>query len=224
MHWGCYYATALDIEVDPQRRRFGCRESNFALQRLVDKLPLWRGAGGGGVLAGTRRQSATRAPFSTDTASHTHTARSLGSPLHTLSSGLARGWPNCSRPKQPESALQSSKTTWCSKRRLRWTTPLRSSSISNSSSTIRKRPARPQDCAHVALVRVARRVCSWVGVFLLRSCRRAARHPQTNRTTPPHLLHSNAETARARTWMTTTSLAPLRPPWAVSWAGGALCS
>ena len=58
MHWGCYYATALDIEVDPQRRRFGCRESNFALQRLVDKLPLWRGAGGGGVLAGTRRQSA----------------------------------------------------------------------------------------------------------------------------------------------------------------------
>ena len=36
MHWGCYYATALDIEVDPQRRRFGCRESDFALQRLVE--------------------------------------------------------------------------------------------------------------------------------------------------------------------------------------------
>ena len=32
VHWGCYYATALDIEVDPQRRRFGCRESDFALQ------------------------------------------------------------------------------------------------------------------------------------------------------------------------------------------------
>jgi hypothetical protein len=36
MHWGCYYATALDIEVDPQRRRFGIRESDFALQRLVE--------------------------------------------------------------------------------------------------------------------------------------------------------------------------------------------
>ena len=36
MHWGGYYATALDIEVDPQRRRFGCRESDFALQRLVE--------------------------------------------------------------------------------------------------------------------------------------------------------------------------------------------
>ncbi len=31
-----YYATALDIEDDPQRRRFGCRESDFALQRLVE--------------------------------------------------------------------------------------------------------------------------------------------------------------------------------------------
>jgi hypothetical protein len=36
VHWGCYYATALDIEVDPQRRRFGCRKSDFALQRLVE--------------------------------------------------------------------------------------------------------------------------------------------------------------------------------------------
>jgi len=36
VHWGCYYATALDIEVDPQRRCFGCRESDFALQRLVE--------------------------------------------------------------------------------------------------------------------------------------------------------------------------------------------
>jgi hypothetical protein len=34
VHWGCY-ATTLDIEVDPQRRRFGC-ESDFALQRLVE--------------------------------------------------------------------------------------------------------------------------------------------------------------------------------------------
>ena len=36
MHWGCHYATDLDIEVDPQRRRFGRRESDFALQRLVE--------------------------------------------------------------------------------------------------------------------------------------------------------------------------------------------
>jgi hypothetical protein len=26
VHWGCFYATALDIEVDPERRCFGCRE------------------------------------------------------------------------------------------------------------------------------------------------------------------------------------------------------
>jgi len=32
VHWGCYYATALDIEVDPQRCRFGSRKSDFALQ------------------------------------------------------------------------------------------------------------------------------------------------------------------------------------------------
>jgi hypothetical protein len=32
VHWGCYYATSLDIEVDPQRRRVGCCESDFALQ------------------------------------------------------------------------------------------------------------------------------------------------------------------------------------------------
>ena len=36
VHWGCYYATALDIEVDPQCRRFGRRESDFALQRLEE--------------------------------------------------------------------------------------------------------------------------------------------------------------------------------------------
>ena len=29
MHWGCHYDTSLDIDVDPQRRRFGCRESEF---------------------------------------------------------------------------------------------------------------------------------------------------------------------------------------------------
>ena len=40
MHWGFYYATALDIKVDPQRRLFGCRESDFALQRLVECLAL----------------------------------------------------------------------------------------------------------------------------------------------------------------------------------------
>jgi hypothetical protein len=37
-HWGCYYATVFDIEVDPQRRRFGCRESDFAL--LWTSLPI----------------------------------------------------------------------------------------------------------------------------------------------------------------------------------------
>jgi hypothetical protein len=36
VHWGCYYATALVIEVDPSCRRFGRRESDFALQRLVE--------------------------------------------------------------------------------------------------------------------------------------------------------------------------------------------
>ena len=36
VHWGCYYATALDIEVDPQRCQFGCSESDFALQGLVE--------------------------------------------------------------------------------------------------------------------------------------------------------------------------------------------
>ena len=30
------HATALDIEVDPRRRRFGRREADFALQRLVE--------------------------------------------------------------------------------------------------------------------------------------------------------------------------------------------
>ena len=36
VHWGCDYATAPDIEVDPQRRCFGCREFDFALHRLVE--------------------------------------------------------------------------------------------------------------------------------------------------------------------------------------------
>jgi hypothetical protein len=36
VHWGCDYATALNIEVDPQRRRFGRRESDFALQTLIE--------------------------------------------------------------------------------------------------------------------------------------------------------------------------------------------
>ena len=35
-HWGCYYATALDIEVDPQRCCFGSRKSDFALQAVVE--------------------------------------------------------------------------------------------------------------------------------------------------------------------------------------------
>jgi hypothetical protein len=36
VHWGGYDATALDIEVDPQRCRFGSRKSDFALQNLVE--------------------------------------------------------------------------------------------------------------------------------------------------------------------------------------------
>jgi hypothetical protein len=39
VHWGCDYAAAVDVEVDPQRRRFGLRESNFALQALVESRP-----------------------------------------------------------------------------------------------------------------------------------------------------------------------------------------
>ena len=34
--WGCYYATALDIEVDPQRRCSGSSQSDFALQAVVE--------------------------------------------------------------------------------------------------------------------------------------------------------------------------------------------
>jgi len=34
-HWSGYDATALDIEVDPQRCRFGSRKSDFALQALL---------------------------------------------------------------------------------------------------------------------------------------------------------------------------------------------
>ena len=33
---GCDHATTLNIEVDPQRLRFGRRESDFALQILVE--------------------------------------------------------------------------------------------------------------------------------------------------------------------------------------------
>jgi hypothetical protein len=33
---GCDYATALNIEVDPQRRGFDRRKSDFALQGLVE--------------------------------------------------------------------------------------------------------------------------------------------------------------------------------------------
>jgi hypothetical protein len=36
VYWGCDYDTSVDVEVDPQRRRFGRRESDFALQRLEE--------------------------------------------------------------------------------------------------------------------------------------------------------------------------------------------
>ena len=41
MHWGCYYTTSLgiDVSVDPQRRCFGCSESDFALQRGTREEP-----------------------------------------------------------------------------------------------------------------------------------------------------------------------------------------
>ena len=68
-----------------------------------------RPAGGQTTAAGSGRR---RAPFSTDTASHTHTARSLACPLLTLSSS-ARSFSNgifrsdgapCARPLLPSSA------------------------------------------------------------------------------------------------------------------------
>jgi hypothetical protein len=36
VHWSGYDATALDIEVDPQRCRFGSRKSDFVLQAWVE--------------------------------------------------------------------------------------------------------------------------------------------------------------------------------------------
>ena len=36
VHWSGYDATTVDIEVDPQRCRFGSRKSDFALQALVE--------------------------------------------------------------------------------------------------------------------------------------------------------------------------------------------
>ena len=38
VQWGCEYATALNIEVDPQRRRFGRRESTL-LHTLKNESP-----------------------------------------------------------------------------------------------------------------------------------------------------------------------------------------
>jgi hypothetical protein len=35
VQWGCDYATALNFEVDPHCRRFGCGEPDFALQTLI---------------------------------------------------------------------------------------------------------------------------------------------------------------------------------------------
>ena len=59
MHWGCYYAAALDIEVDPQRRRFGCLGENvvfvFSTAVPITKLfaCVWGGNNGGHVLRET---------------------------------------------------------------------------------------------------------------------------------------------------------------------------
>jgi hypothetical protein len=40
VHWSGYDTTALDIEVDPQRCRFGSRKSDFALQALSNNVDL----------------------------------------------------------------------------------------------------------------------------------------------------------------------------------------
>ncbi len=40
---GCDYATALNIEVEPQCRCFGRRESDFALQGVVESRALEKG-------------------------------------------------------------------------------------------------------------------------------------------------------------------------------------
>jgi hypothetical protein len=45
VHWSGYDTTALDIEVDPQRCRFGSRKSDFALQALVECRTLQRKLG-----------------------------------------------------------------------------------------------------------------------------------------------------------------------------------
>ena len=36
VQWGCYYATALDIEVDQQRCCLDSCQSDFALQAVVE--------------------------------------------------------------------------------------------------------------------------------------------------------------------------------------------
>jgi hypothetical protein len=38
VHWSGYDTTALDIEVDPQRCRFGRRKSDFALPALLVRV------------------------------------------------------------------------------------------------------------------------------------------------------------------------------------------
>jgi hypothetical protein len=40
--WGGHYAAPLCVQLDPQRRRFGRREADFALQRLEEAARLNR--------------------------------------------------------------------------------------------------------------------------------------------------------------------------------------
>ena len=63
VHWGCYYVTTLDIEVDHQDHRFSCCESDFALGCVfitavpITKLFAWGGGNNGGhVLRETMSQ------------------------------------------------------------------------------------------------------------------------------------------------------------------------
>ena len=66
VHWGCYYTTDLDIELDPQRRRFGRREADVALQASATgrKPRAWNGTSLIGCVAMTFQQesSAPRSP------------------------------------------------------------------------------------------------------------------------------------------------------------------
>ena len=55
VHWGWDDATIVDIKVDPQRRRFGRSESDFALQPLIEACSM-------GMLCANKESPAWEAP------------------------------------------------------------------------------------------------------------------------------------------------------------------